>query len=264
MLIGWAVMTAYPFLWILMGSFKNNIELYSSPMGFPPVLRFSNYTRAWAEADIGNYIFNSIVITFSSVLMGVFLALFTAYIVARFSSLWTKIVFSILTVSMMLPVILTLVPKFLIMRNIGLLNTRVGLILIYVASGIPFGVYLMQSFYRHLPREFEESAYLDGATPFVTFIRIILPISKPGMMIVGIFLFLRSWNEIYHALIMLTDPRKYTLPLGMVRLIEVQQYSMEWGLILAGVVIAIIPIVVFFIFSQRQIISGLTAGAIKG
>lgn len=263
-LLAWFVLIVYPMIWCFLGSVKDNPQLYSNPWGIPREWHFENYTRAWREANIGGFFFNSVVVTAFSVAGGVFLAVFAAYVIARFSMWLTRFVFWILTASMMLPVILTLVPKFLLLRRFGLLDSRLGLILIYVASGIPFGVFLMESFYHHLPRDFEDSAYLDGASHFQTFRKVIIPVSSAGMMVVSIFLFLRSWNEIYHAMIMLSSPRKFTIPIGMLRLIEIQQYAIEWGPILAGVVMVIVPIIAFYIAAQRNIVEGLTSGAIKG
>jgi len=260
----WFVLIVYPMVWSLLGSIKDNPQLYANTWGIPRVAHFENYARAWQEANIGGFFFNSILVTGFSVAGGVFLAVFAAYVIARFPMWITRAVFWVLTVSMMLPIILTLVPKFLMLRKFGLLDSRLGLILIYIAGGIPFGVFLMESFYHHLPRDFEDSAYLDGASHFQTFWRIILPVSTAGMMVVSIFLFLRSWNEIYHAMIMLSSPEKFTIPIGMLRLVEIQQYAIEWGPILAGVVIVIVPILAFYIAAQKNIVSGLTSGAIKG
>lgn len=263
-LLVWTVVMLYPLVWTLFGSFKDNRALYQNPLGIPAVFHLDNYLRAWTEANIGAFYMNSIIVAASSVAVGVFLSLLAAYVIARFPNPFTRAAFWVLTASMMLPIILTLVPKFLILRRLGLLDTRVGLILIYVAAGVPFGVFLMESFYRHLPRDFEDSAAIDGASHFQTFFRIILPISTGGMMVVSIFLFLRNWNEIYHAMILLSSQSKYTIPLGMLRIVEIQQYSIEWGVIFAGVVIVIIPIVVFFVFANKNIVRGLTSGALKG
>ncbi|HUX20828.1 MAG TPA: carbohydrate ABC transporter permease, partial [Spirochaetia bacterium] len=147
-LIVWSVVMLYPLFWTLFGSLKDNRALYDNPLGFPRIMHFTNYVRAWTEASIGTYYLNSIIVTASSVTAGVFLSLLAAYVIARFPSPFTRTAFWILTASMMLPIILTLVPKFLLLRSFGLLNTRVGLILIYIAAGIPFGVFLMESFYR--------------------------------------------------------------------------------------------------------------------
>lgn len=260
----WTVVMLYPFVWTLFGSFKNNREMYDNPLGFPTLFHLQNYVRAWRDASIGSYYLNSIIVTGSSVGVGLLLSLLAAYVIARFPNPFTRAAFWVLTASMMLPVILTLVPKFLILRSLGLLDTRVGLILIYIAAGIPFGVFLMESFYRHLPRDFEDSASIDGASHFQIFFRIIVPISTAGMMVVSIFLFLRNWNEIYNAMILLSSSSKYTIPIGMLRIVEIQQYSIEWGVIFAGVVIVIIPIIAFFVLANKNIVRGLTSGALKG
>ena len=260
----WTLVMLYPFVWTLFGSFKNNREMYSNPLGFPAFFHLQNYVRAWKDASIGSYYLNSIIVTASSVAVGILLSLLAAYVIARFPTPFTRVAYWILTASMMLPVILTLVPKFLILRSLGLLDTRVGLILIYIAAGIPFGVFLMESFYRHLPRDFEDSASIDGASHFQTFFQIIVPISTSGIMVVSMFLFLRNWNEIYNAMILLSSQSKYTIPIGMLRIVEIQQYSIEWGVIFAGVVIVIIPIIAFFVVANKNIVRGLTSGALKG
>jgi len=264
LLLVWALIVVYPMIWTLLGSLKNNMELYENPWGLPEVFRFENYARAWGEANIGLYFLNSILVTLIAVLSGVFISVLAAYIVCRFPFPLVKFCFWMMTVSMMLPLVLTLVPKFMLIQKAGLLNSHLGLILIYVAGGIPFGVFTMESYFQSLPIDFEESAYLDGASPLRTFWSIILPVTTAGTVVVSIFLFLRSWNEVYHAMILLLSEKKYTIPLGMIKLIEVQQYSVEMGPILAGVTIAIIPILIFYIVAQRRLVSGLTAGGLKG
>lgn len=263
-LLVWALIILYPILWTVLGSFKDNQELYSNPWGIAKVWHPENYLKAWTEAEIGSYFFNSVLVTAFSVFFGIFLSALAAYIVDRFQNWATKLIFALFTVSMMLPVVLSLVPKFLIIKSAGLINTRLSLILIYVASGIPFGVFTLRTYFSSLPKDFEESAYLDGAGYFTIFFRIVAPLVSAGMSVVAVFLFLRSWNEVYHAMIMLTDTSKYTIPVGMIRLIEVQQYSVEYGPILAGVVIAIIPILIFFLLAQKKLVAGITAGGLKG
>jgi N-acetylglucosamine transport system permease protein len=264
LLILWSLIIIYPLLWTFLGSFKDNLALYDNPWGLPKVYHFENYIRAWSEANIGGFFFNSIFVTLISVTAGVFFSVLAAYIVCRFPYRLVKAAFHIMTISMMLPLVLTLVPKFMIMQKLGLIDSHLGLIMIYIAGGIPFGVFTMEAYFHSLPIDFEESAYLDGASPFRTFISIILPVTTSGTVVVSIFLFLRSWNEVYHAMILLLSESKYTIPLGMIRLIEVQQYSVEWGPILAGVTIAVLPILLFYFFSQRKLISGLTEGGLKG
>ncbi len=264
LLLIWTLIIIYPMIWTFLGSFKDNMSLYENPWGIPSVFHFENYSRAWGEANIGRYFFNSVIVTVISLGAGVFISVLAAYIVCRFPFRPVKICFHIMTVSMMLPLVLTLVPKFMIIQKTGLLDTHIGLILIYVAGGIPFGVFTMESYFQSLPIDFEESAYLDGASPLRTFISIIMPVTTSGTVVVSIFLFLRSWNEVYHAMILLLTESKYTIPLGMIRLIEVQQYSVEWGPILAGVTIAIVPIILFYILSQKKLVAGLTEGGLKG
>lgn len=260
----WAITIIYPLIWTAMGSVKSNRELYDNPWSFPVKLHFDNYQKAWNEASIGRYFRNSILVTSLSVIIGVTLSILAAYIICRFPFPIVKLCFFIMTISMMLPLVLTMVPKFILIRNAGLLDRHLGLILIYVAGGIPFGVFTMEAYYHSLPIDFEESAYLEGATPLRTFFSIIMPISMAGTIVISIFLFLRSWNEVYQAMILLLSESKYTVPLGMIKLIEVQQYAVEMGPILASIIIAAIPVFVFYLFSQQKIVSGLTEGGLKG
>jgi len=264
LLLTWTIIIIYPMIWTILGSFKDNLTLYDNPWGLPDVYHFENYAKAWGEANIGRFFFNSILVTVVSLAAGVFISILAAYIVCRFPFRPVRICFHIMTVSMMLPLVLTLVPKFMIIQKIGLLDTHLGLILIYVSGGIPFGVFTMETYFQSLPIDFEESAYLDGASPLRTFLSIIMPVTTSGTVVVSIFLFLRSWNEVYHAMILLLTESKYTIPLGMIRLIEVQQYSVEWGPILAGVTIAILPIILFYMLSQKKLVAGLTEGGLKG
>lgn len=263
-LLIWAIIVLYPLFWSLLASFKDNPQMYTNAVGFPTEWRFENYAEAWQSASIGSFFFNSVVVTAITVALGAAASMLAAYVIARFPSRFTRLIFWLLTTSMMLPIVLTLVPKFLILRDLSLLDTRAGLILIYVSAGIPFGVFLLHSFFATIPRSIEESAYLDGAGYFRTFVSIIAPIAAPGVMVVSVFLFLRSWNEIYHAMIMLSSEDKYTIPVGIVRLVEVQQHAIRWGPIFASVVIVIVPILVFYLFAQRRIVEGLASGAIKG
>ncbi|MCG8452905.1 MAG: carbohydrate ABC transporter permease [Spirochaetales bacterium] len=263
-LILWGLIILLPLCWVLIGSFKNNVQLYENPWGLPTEYHFENFARAWSEAQIGLFFVNSIVVTAFSVTIGVFLSVLAAYVVNRFPYRIVKFAFWAFTASMMLPLVLTLVPKFLIIRDAGLLDSRMGLVLVYVAGAIPFGVFTMESFFASLPKSFEESAFIDGAGPFTTFLRIITPLTAPGVTVITIFQFLGSWNEFYHAMVLVSSPAKFTIPLGMVRLIEVQQYSIEWGPIFAGMVIVIIPILAFFALTQKRLVGGLTAGGLKG
>ena len=263
-LILWAVIILYPLVWTISGSFKDNQALYNNAWGLPTDWHPENYVRAWSEANIGGYFFNSFLVTAVSLILGVLGSVLAAYIIDRHWRWWTKTIFSVLTASMMLPVVLSLVPKFLIINGLGLFDTRLGLTLIYTAAGIPFGIFTMRSYFATLPRDFEESAYIDGAGHFTIFFQIIVPLITSGISVIAVFLFLRSWNEVYHAMILLADKEKFTVPIGMIRLIEVQQYSVEFGPILAGVVIAISPILVFFVATQRYLTAGLTSGGLKG
>lgn len=164
---------------------------------------------------------------------------------------------------MMIPIILGLIPLFFLLSDLGLDNTLFGLILVYSAINLPFGVFVLVGFFRSMPKELDEAASIDGSSHYGVFFRIMLPLAKPGLISVGIMNVLNIWNEYVLGTVIVNDPSQYTLPVGIAVMLEEMQYRTEWGPLFAGLLISIIPVLIIYIFYQRHITSGMMAGAVK-
>lgn len=253
-----------PLLWTLYTSFKTNQEFLLNPWALPQSLQFDNYVRGWTTADIGPYFLNSLYITVIVVVVVALLGSMTAYACTRLRLKGGTVVNTFYMVGMFIPSVLCVVPIFLQMRGANLLDKHLGLILLYIAVNMPFTVYVLCGFFRTMPRELEEAAYLDGCGYFRTFWNILLPLAKPGIATVSIFTFLGTWNEYILAKTVILSPTKSTLPVGLVELMEATNHQADWGALFAGMVIVMIPTLVIYLLFQKYITSGMTAGAIKG
>jgi multiple sugar transport system permease protein len=186
----------------------------------------------------------------------------TAYSFARFKFRGKELVFSLMLVVLMIPDMITIIPRFYLARELNLRNSLWGLILFYIASGVSGNTFLLRGFFETLPHELEEAMTIDGANPFQIFFRLALPLSAPALATVGIFSFLGNWDEYVWALTIIDDPNKRTLPIAIYSFQG--QHGTEWGLIFAAMIIALIPVVIIFISLQKYFTGGITAGAFKG
>ena len=190
-----------------------------------------------------------------------------AYALARFTFRGVRPLFFYFLAGLMIPLQLAIVPLFFQMKNFGLLNSRLGLVLVYVAFGLPFGVFVLTGFFKSLPSSLYESALVDGAGEFRAFWSIMLPLARPGMITVGIFGLLGTWNEYFMAFMFLSgagSERLRTLPLGLANVTIVSQYRSDWGMAFAGLVLMMIPILITYILLQEHVTKGITAGSLKG
>lgn len=263
-LLAYAAVVVYPMLWLLVSSFKTSFELFSDPWGRPKVLQWANYANAWTDAGIGRCFVNSVFVTALSMFFILFIGSMAAYALSRFVFRGRGWISSAFTSGLMFPVFLGIVPLYLMLARIGMLDNYFGLITVYVAYSLPFTVFILTGFFRTLPGELAEAGLIDGCSHFTVFWRIMLPIAKPGLIAAGIFNFFGIWNEYPLALVIISSSDLRTLPLGIANLQMVQQYHTDWGKLLAGLVIVMIPILIVYLFFQRQITEGLTAGALKG
>ncbi|MGR8007554.1 carbohydrate ABC transporter permease [Streptomyces hypolithicus] len=263
-LVLWVVMAAGPLIWVAMTAFRSSGEILSDPMGFPVSLHWENFTHAWTEANIGRYALNSLVILAGSLTGTMLLGSMAAYVIARFTFPGNRFVFLLFAGGMMFPVILALVPLFAVMENFGLLDTRPGLIIAYIAYSLPFTTFFLTSFFRTLPVGVQEAAMVDGASHTRTFFQIMMPMAKPGLVSIGIFNFLGQWNQYLLPLLLNNeDESSYVLPQGLASLAISQGYRGDWGALFAGLTIAMLPVLVVYAVFQRQVQAGLTAGALK-
>lgn len=259
----------YPLFWLACASLKSERDLFLHPFGLPSLgdLQWGNYARAWVGGHFGGFFFNSVVITLATLIATTYLSAMAAYALSRFSFFGARPIFFLLLAGLMLPLQQVIVPLFFEMRALGLLNSRVGLVLVYVALGLPFGVFVMTGFFKTLPTTVYESAIIDGAGELRTFWSIMLPIARPGLITVGIFTFLGTWNEFLVAFMFLSDSASQnlrTLPLGLANITITSQYRSDWGVAFAGLVLMLTPTMIVCLTLQKYISKGLTAGAVKG
>ncbi|WHY21151.1 carbohydrate ABC transporter permease [Paenibacillus sp. G2S3] len=267
-LILWSLVVLYPVLWTFLTSLKDNQQvMLGKPWDFPSIFRFENYTNVWSRANFGDYFLNSIIVTVASTLLSLIMAATTAYILARFTFKSRGLFYFVYVASMMIPTTLGLIPLFFLLGDMNLSNSLVGLTLVYSVGTIgilPFGIFFLVGFFKALPRELEEAATIDGSSLYGVFFKIMLPLSKPGLITVGIMNALTVWNEYIMATVLINDPAKYTIPVGIAIMQGEMQYRTEWGPLFAGLSISMIPVIVMYVLYQRQITGGLTAGALKG
>jgi N-acetylglucosamine transport system permease protein len=262
-LIIWAVMVTLPLLWALMSSLKTDSAIFTSPWGLPSSLHFDNWARAWTKSNMSDYFLNTILVVGGSLIGTMLLGSMAAYVLARFEFPGKQFLYFLFVAGMSFPIILALVPLFFVMKNMYLLNTYQGLILVYIAYSLPFTIFFLTSFFKTLPSSVAEAALIDGASHSRTFFQVMLPMAKPGLISVGIFNFLGQWNQYLLPTVLSTDPNKRVLTQGLVELASSQGYKGDWSGLFAGLVLAMLPVLAVYIVFQRQVQSGLTAGALK-
>ncbi len=262
-LIVWAVLVVFPLLWAIVTSFKSDAEIFTSPWKLPGRLHFNNFARAWNGADIGQYFINTVIVVAGGVVLTLALSSMVAYVIARYSFPGSRIIYYLFIAGMAFPVFLAIVPLFFVAQNFGMTNSRTGLIVIYAAYSLPFSVFFLTAFFRTLPTSLAEAAFIDGCGHWGTFLRVMLPLAKPGLVSIGIFNVLGQWNQYILPVVLENDPHKYLLTQGLAKLTVSQGYRSDWSALFAGLTISMLPILVVYAVFQRQVQAGMTAGALK-
>ncbi|MFW5695042.1 MAG: carbohydrate ABC transporter permease [Alkalispirochaeta sp.] len=261
-LMVWSILVLVP-LWIMViNSLKTKLAIYRNPFGLPSSWTIDGYLSVFSRSSFPRYFANSILVTTISIVGIVLLASLAAYAIARWKSRFSTAVFLFFLAGMMIPIRIGSINLLMLVRNLGLLDQLAGLLPIYVAMGMPIGVFVLTEFIRTVPPELTQAAYIDGAGTFRIFWQIVLPLTRPAMATVAIFNLVVLWNDLWFPLIFIRRESQRTLMLGVTRLFG--QYQTDWTLILSTLTVATIPIVVLYILMAKQFIAGLTAGAIKG
>lgn len=262
-LICFAVIWIAPFAFIVFTSLKGNGEIMSTgPFALPTELRPDNYDVAWNRGGFSRSFFNSVFVSAVKVPLGIALSAIAAYALAKMPGRFNRLVFLLIVFGTMIPFQVMLAPIFTLVNKMGLVDSYAGLILPYLAFGVPFQVFILHSFFRGVPKELSEAALIDGAGHFTIFRRIFLPISLPILAALFILDFVATWNEFAMALVIMQDQSKWTLPLGLMSFQG--QFSNEYGQLNAAIVITVLPAVLVYLIFQRYFVSGLAAGAVKG
>jgi len=262
LLIVYALVNVYPIFWMALNSFKTNAEFSRNPFGFPQDMFLDNYRIAWETARLETYFLNSIFVSVAAMALTVLSGSLASYVFSRFSFKWGKWVYWFFVLGMLIPIHATLVPLFIQMRQIGLLNTYAGIILPYIAFNLPITVFILTSFMKSFSPEIEESAIMDGCGVFRVFWNIILPMSGPALATVVILNFINNWNEFSFALVLINEESLKTLPLGLANFSG--QFTTNYGAQMAGLTMAILPVILIFLLLEKYVVKGMTAGAVKG
>jgi len=242
-------------------SFMDNPQLFAGRIvPWPP--HPENYPRAWVASNIGRLYWNSIYVSTASMVVTVAISALAGYGLGRIRFAGRGIVYGIVLVGLTIPLQIALIPLFMNLRMLGLLNTPLALIGPYTAFGLAFGTYIMKGFFEGLPRDLEDAARLDGAGEFQIFARVMLPLTRPALATVAIFVFLQNWNEFLFALTFITEGRMRTLPTGIYALLSSEFYG-NYPILAASLVLFSVPVLVLYFMFQRQFVEGLTAGALK-
>jgi raffinose/stachyose/melibiose transport system permease protein len=257
-----ALVFLYPVALMVLTAFKTTPEIFRNPFGLPAEFTLKGFRAVWERANFGNYLRNSVLITGASALLLVATAAPAAYALARYSFRLRGALFIFFLAGIMIPIRLGILPLYLLMRDLGLIDTPFALILTYAASGMPMAVFLLSVFFRNLPRELEDAARIDGCTEWQTFYRVMLPLVRPGLATVIIINVVPWWNDFFFPLLFLTSNTWKTIPLGMQ--IFFGQHLIDWSLVFSGMVLASLPLLIVYLIMSRQFIEGLTAGAVKG
>ncbi len=259
----WSIIVIVPFLWVVLSSFKTTKEILSSPFSLPAHWSFDNYVHAWNDAGIRSFFLNTVIVVASALVLVMLLGAMCAYVLARFKFPGARFIYYLMLAGLTFPVFLAIVPLFFILKNVGLLNTLPGLIMVYVAFALPFTVFFLYAFFKSLPDDVYEAALMDGAGDWRAFFQIMLPMARPGMASVAIFNFLGLWNQFLLPVALNTEMRRYVLTQGMAEFASQAGYAVDFGALFAAVVITVVPVLVVYLIFQRRLEGSVSQGTFR-
>ncbi|MEU7298574.1 carbohydrate ABC transporter permease [Streptomyces exfoliatus] len=255
-----SVIAVFPVLWVLLTSLKP--AQYATTTDFFKETTLANYTNLLNDTPFLTWFANSLLVAGLTTVIGVFISATTGYAVSRFRFPGKRGLMWTLLITQMFPVAVLIVPIYNIMASMGLLNQPVGLVITYLTIAVPFCAWMMKGFFDTIPREIDESGYVDGLTPFGTFWRLILPLAKPGIAVTAFYSFITAWGEVAYASAFMVGDENLTLAGGLQKFVN--QYGAQWGPMAAASVLIAIPAALVFLFAQRHLVTGMSAGAVKG
>ncbi|MDQ4212327.1 carbohydrate ABC transporter permease [Microbacterium capsulatum] len=262
-LVIWSIVVILPLLWTVLSSFKTTAEIFKSPFGLPANWNFDNYVKAWVGNNFGPMFLNTVIVVGCALILVMLLGAMCAYVLARFSIPGSRIIYYLMLAGLTFPVFLAIVPLFFILQGMQLLNTLPGLIITYVAFALPFTVFFLFSFFKSLPYEIQEAAYVDGAGEWRTFFQVMLPMARPGLAAVAIMNFLGLWNQFLLPIALNTSQPNYVLSQGMAAFASAAGYQVDFGALFAAAMITIVPVLIVYILFQRQLQGSVSQGTSK-
>ena len=262
--IAWiaAIGTLVPILFAVLGGFRDTGQLSTDPVALPDPWVFSNYTGILKSGTFWHEVWNSTLIALVSTGLTVPVAALAAFIFARFAFRGREVLYTIFTLGLLFPVAIAILPIFIMVRNLGLLDSPLGVALPQAAFGLPMTIVILRPFFRSFPTELQDAAAIDGASTFRFFWQILLPLSRPILATVSVLAIVGSWNAFLLPLVVLTEADAWTLPLGVTS--YSQQYATDTARVLAFTSLSMVPALIFYAFAERHLVSGLTTGAVKG
>jgi len=251
----------YPLFVMVFSAFKTNAEIFSSPFALPHSFSLTNLQKVWEQTNFIRYMLNSFGVTAASIVLILVFGTMAAYAIARYEFKLGGAVLMFFISGMTVPLKLAIIPLFIQLDALHLIDTYAGLVLVYVAMGLPSAVFILTGFLRTLPRELEESARIDGASELLIMLRIMLPLARPAMVIVAIQNAVPIWNDFFFPLILITSDDLKTLPQGLT--VFIGEFTTDWGVMFTGLTLAALPITLLYIILSKQFIAGITQGAVK-
>ncbi len=268
LLVGLTVVTLFPLLWVVKMALTPSQDFAMSANPLPTAFSLANFegvlgtTSADGSWLFGRQLFNSLVVSLVTAVLGVTVACTAAYAMSRWEFPGRDRLMGGFLLTQMFPGVVMAIPLYILLDALGLLDSLTGLVLVYSTTTVPFATWNLKGYFDTIPRELEEAAMLDGASRWVTFTRVILPLARPSIVVTGLFAFMTAWNEFILAATLMGDERAYTLPVVLNG--YVGEFGAEWGHFAAGAILVSLPVTALFFVLQRQLVEGLTAGGVKG
>ncbi len=258
-----AVIVLFPFYWMIVTSLKSEDQMRSLvSMFWPSPVIFENYQQLISKTEFVSWYGNSVLVSVSSTFVATAIGTIGAYALARLKFLGRGFMASATLITYLVPPSILFIPLYAQIKNLGLSNSLWGLVATYPSFTVPFVTWLLMGYFESIPEELEESAMIDGATRFGAFYRIVLPLAAPGVLAASLYAFTQAWNEFLYSLVFITDGRLRTLPVGLASFITGDVYG--WGYLMAGAVLTTLPVIAAYIYLQKYMVEGLTAGSVKG
>ncbi|WP_097882857.1 carbohydrate ABC transporter permease [Streptomyces sp. st140] len=259
----WLIFTIFPLYWITITSFKPAGDIFTFPLAYwPEDFSLENYSGLFGASQFGTYLLNSLIVSAVAGTVATVVSMLSAYVLARFEFRTKTALLMAALVTQMIPSFIALGPLYLLMTDLGLVDNRLGLVLVYIAVCIPFCTVMLRGFFANIPDTLEEAAMIDGCSRLGALFRVLLPVMKPGIVAAFIFNFVNCWNELFLSVTLMNSDDNKTVPTALNGFIS--SFNIDWGSMSAAAVLTILPTMVLFAFASRHIVQGLTAGAVKG
>jgi raffinose/stachyose/melibiose transport system permease protein len=261
LMIIYVLLIFYPLFNMIVSSLKTTREIFQNPFGFPEKALFENYKTVWADRGFGLYFKNSLTVTAVAMALVILLGSMASYGVSRYKYKLRTWIYMVFLSGIMLPLKVAIIPLFLIVKNLGLMDTHISIIMIFIAMGLPSTVFILSGFMKSIPIDLEYAARIDGCNDWAIYRRIIMPITQSAIALVTIYNAVPIWNDFFFPLVFIQSNRLKTLPVGLSTFFG--QFSTNWSLLFTGLSIAILPMLILYVFMSKYFIRGMTAGAIK-